>query len=91
MKIPDEQKVGGIFEVGASESDKIGGREVVGDGEDEERSGTGGRVWKGSLGGLSIEVNDASPFAEFRVMVRWGSGCIELDFFSGGDGLLVVH
>lgn len=53
----------------ASKSDKISGREVVGDGNNEEQSGRGARVWEGALGDLSIEVNDASPLAEFRVRV----------------------
>ena len=91
MKIPDEDEISDIVKVGASESDEIGGREVVRHGDDEEGGGVRARVWEGALRGLSIEVNDASPFVEFGVRVRWGSGCIELDFFSGGDGLLGVH
>lgn len=61
--------MGDIFEVGSRESNEIGSGEVVGDGDNEEGRGARARVWEGALGGLSIEVNNASPFAEYRARV----------------------
>lgn len=67
--IPDEEYVGDILNVGARKSDEIGSGEIVRDGDDKKRSGARTRVWEGALRGLPIEVNDPSPFAEFRVRV----------------------
>lgn len=58
--------------VGSTESNEVIEGEVIGDGDDEKMRGKRIGVWERGLRSGSEEVENASAFAEFRVL-RLGS------------------
>lgn len=59
-----------MIDAGLAEADEVVEGEVVRDGDDEEESGSGARVWERGVRCASEEVSLAYAFAEFRVRVR---------------------
>lgn len=92
---PDKDKLGYVVDAGATEADEFLEREVVGDGNDEEESGSGARVRKRWMRFAPKQVRFASPLVEFGTRVRaWKSHrslCgMEFDIFKV-ERVVVVH
>ncbi len=63
-----------MVDAGLAEADEFVEGEVIWDGDDEEKRGSGARVRERGVRWASKEVRYASAFAEFRVRIRWSGG-----------------
>lgn len=67
--MPDEEELGDVVDAGVTEAYQIVEGEVVGDGDNEEKRGSGARIWKQRMRRTPEKVCYASAFGELRVRI----------------------